>query len=181
MLELDAPSIVIVPAYPKYLRPMTDTSQDNPSEKIPTTITYRVVRREIATLGGNKEPFGTGYKEMIPRERARIGQRDGTQVVVYGQNFDNEIRFEIWATTNTEAERAVNWFEKYLRNKRIWLRNQGIGEILFTKRTDFQENGSDLNNNLEYRSLIFFVRTEEISLEDESVLKNLEIRLGIQH
>lgn len=180
MMKIDAPSIVLVPAYPKYLRPPeSGNTMDNPSGKMPPTVTYRIVRREPATIGGNKEFFGTGYKNFTPQERMREGRRDGTQVVVYGQNFDNEIRFEVWATNNTEAERTVNWFEQYLRGKRIWLRNQGLGEILFVRRSDFQENTSDLGNWLEYRSLNFYVRTEELSLEDESVLKNLEIRLGI--
>lgn len=182
MLKIDAPRIVLVPAFPKYLRPESAEYQktmDDPTETFPITITYRVVRREPATTGGNKEPFGTGFKERTPHERMRQGMRDGTQVILYGQNFDNEVRFEIWALTNFEAEKTVNWFEQYLRNRRVWLRNQGVGEVLFMRRTDFQENASDLRNGLEYRSLVFYFRTEELSIEDEQVLRNLEISLGI--
>lgn len=180
MLQIDAPQLIFAPAYPKYLRPDTEEFKrtvDNPTEKFPVTITYRIVRREPATMGGNKEMFGTGFKELTPKERMRQGMRDGSQVVVYGQNFDNAIRFEIWCTSNFEAEKFVNWFEQYLRTRRVWLRNQGVGEILFAKRGEDQ---SELDNKLEYRSLIFNVRTEEISVEDETVLKNLEISLGIR-
>lgn len=180
MLKIDAPQIVFVPAYPRYLRPDTEEfrkTMDNPVEKFPVTITHKVIRREPGTMGGNKEPFGTGFKERTPHERARTGMRDGSQVVVYGQNFDNEIKFEVWCLTNFEAEKYVNWFEQYLRTRRVWLRNQGIGEILFQRRS---EDATGLDNKLEYRSLIFFVRTEELSVEDETVLKNLEISLGIR-
>lgn len=180
MLKIDAPQMTFVPAYPKYLRPDSEEftrSMDNPAARFPVTITYRVKRREPATTGGNKEPFGTGFRELTPHERKRIAQIDGTQVVIYGQNFDNEIEFEVWCATNFEAEKVVNWFEQYLRTHRVWLRDKGLGEILFMRRTDDQ---SELNNRLERRSLVFYVRTEELSTEDEVVLRNLEIRLGIR-
>jgi hypothetical protein len=180
MLKIDAPQIIFVPAYPRYLKPGTEEyrkTMDNPVEKLPVTITHKVIRREPGTMGGNKEPFGTGFKERTPHERARQGMRDGSQVIVYGQNFDNEIRFEIWCLTNFEAEKYVNWFEQYLRTRRVWLRNQGIGEVLFQRRP---EDATVLDNKLEYRSLVFFVRTEELSVADETVLKNLEISLGIR-
>lgn len=183
MLQIDAPAVIFTPAYPKYLRPDTPdfkATMDNPTQKFPVTITYRVIRREPGTMGGDKQPFGTGFKEFTPHERARKGLRDGTQVIVSGQNFDNEVRFEIWTLTNFEAEKWVNWFEQYLRTRRVWLRNQGIGEILFMRRNDFIEDANDLSNKLEYRSVVFFVRTEELSLADETVLRNLEIGLGLR-
>jgi hypothetical protein len=183
MLKVDAPQLIIVPAYPKYLRPGTEEYKqtvDSPSAKFPVTITYRITRREPATTGGNKEPFGSGYKELVPHERMRIGQVDGTQTVISGQNFDNYIKFEIWAISNFDAEKFVNWFEQYLSTRRGWLIERGLGEILFKQRVDDPRgDASDLDNKLEYRSLIFYIRTEELSVKDDTVLKNLEISLGL--
>ena len=183
MIKIDAPQIVFAPAYPKYLRPGTEEytkTVDSPTVKLPVTITYRITRREPSTTGGNKEPFGSGYKERTPHERMRIGQADGTQTVISGQNFDNEVKFEIWAITNFEAEQFVNWFEHYLRSRRAWLVEQGIGEILFQRRVDDPRgDASDLDNKLEYRCLYFFLRTEELTVSDDIVLKNLEVSLGL--
>src|SRR5687767_11035386 len=100
LLKIDAPSVILVPKYPKYLKVGTKEndaifSADNPTSKFSPTITYRILRREPASIGGNKEPFGTGQKDRTPRRHERSGNPDGTQTVVYGQMFDNLIRFEI--------------------------------------------------------------------------------------
>lgn len=180
MLKIDTPNTILAPAYPKYLRPGTEEYSrtiNTPTVQFPTTITYRVIRREPGTHGGNKEPFGTGFKELTPHERRWVPQVTGSQLVIWGQNFDNEIQFEVWCTTNFEAEKTVNWFERYLRSHRVWLRDKGLGEILFMRRT---EDHSELDNKLERRSLVFYVRTEELTTTDEVVLRNLEIQLGIR-
>jgi hypothetical protein len=182
MLKVDCPDTFFVPAFPKYLKTNTRENKetmDNPIQKFKRTITYRVIRREPATIGGNKEPFGTGQKDLKPKERMRIGNPDGTQTIIYGQRFDNLIRFNIWCLTNTEAEALVNWFEQYLRTRRAFLRNMGLDEILFWSREEDKTAG-DFDNRLEMRSLTFFTRTEELSSAEESVLKNLEIQLGIR-
>lgn len=182
MLKVDCPSVFFVPAFPKYLKIGTRENKetmDNPTQKFKSTITYRVIRREPATIGGNKEPFGTGQKDFRPKERLHVGNVDGTQTTIYGQRFDNLIRFDVWSLTNTEAETLVNWFEQYLRTRRAFLRNMGVDEILFWSRGEDQTVG-DFDNRLERRSLTFFIRTEELSSAEESVLKNLEIQLGIR-
>jgi hypothetical protein len=182
MLKIDCPSVFFVPAYPKYLKINTRENKetmDNPVQKFKSTISYRIIRREPATIGGNKEPFGTGQKDFRPKERMRVGNADGTQTTVYGQRFDNLMRFDIWCLTNTAAETLVNWFEQYLRTRRAFLRNMGVDEILFWSRGEDQTVG-DFDNRLERRSLTFFIRTEELSSAEESVLKNLEIQLGIR-
>lgn len=181
MLAVDYPRGILVPAYPKYLKVGTDENaktMDNPTEKYRPTITYKVIKREPGTIGGNKQPFGTGQKDWQPRERARIPGIDG-ETVIYGQWFDNLVRFDIWCLTNTEVEALVNWFEQYLRVKRSFLRNMGIGEILFWSRGE-DETVGDFDNRLERRSLTFFIRTEELSSTDEGILKNLEVKLGIR-
>ncbi len=182
MLKVDYPSAVFVPSYPKYLKVGTKENtetMDNPVQKFKPTITYMIMRREPATIGGNKEPFGTGQKDFRPKERQRVGNQDGTQTIIYGQRFDNLVRFDIWCLTNKEVEDLVNWFEQYLRTRRAFLRNMGLDEILFWSRGEDQAD-SNFDNRLEKRSLTFFIRTEELSSAEEDVLKNLTIELGIR-
>ena len=107
MLKIDLPSAILVPSYPKYLYPGTEEynkTMDNPTENFSPTITYEIIRKEPATMGGNKQPFGTGFKEHTPKERRRIGNTNGTQTIIYGQLFDNLVRFNIWSLSNLEAE-----------------------------------------------------------------------------
>lgn len=185
MLAVDAPKVVIVPAYPKYLKvgtPENAKTIDNPTATFSPTITYKRIRREPATTGGNKQPFGTGYKEFTPKLRAELENADGSKTLIFGQNFDNLIRFNTWSLTNFEAEELVNWFEQYLRTRRVFLRNQGLGEILFWSGIEEMSSAelTLLDNRLERRTLTFYIRTEELSETSEDVLKNLEIKMGIR-
>lgn len=182
MLRIDCPDVVIVPSFPKYLRP--ETPEFKATFEVPTpvfrrTITYEVTRREPATTGGNKQPFGTGVKSYTPRLRETIGNVDGTQTQVFGQLFDNLIKFKTWTLTSVEAEELVNWFEQYLRERRVFFRNLGLHEILFWVRSEDKEVPI-LDNGLEQRTLTFYVRTEELSIVQEGVLKDLQVQLGIR-
>ena len=182
MLKIDCPDAVIVPSFPKYLKPDTPEFKatfENPTEKFRRTITYEVMRREPATMGGNKQPFGTGVKSYVPRFRETVGNEDGTQTQIFGQWFDNLVKFKTWTLTSVEAEELVNWFEQYLRDRRNFFRDQGLNEILFWVRGEEKEVPI-LNNGLEQRTLTFYVRTEELSIVQESVLKDLEVQLGIR-
>lgn len=182
MLRVDCPRVIFVPSYPKYLKPGTpefEATFNIPTPKFAPTITYSVTKREPATMGGNKQPFGTGYKEYVPKERRTIGNADGTQTIIYGQNFDNLVRFNTWTLTSVEAEQLINWFEQYLRERRDFLRNLGLGEILFWFRGEEKEVPI-LDNGLEMRTATFYVRTEELSVADEDVLKNLEFKTDVR-
>ncbi len=182
MLRIDCPDVVIVPSFPKYLKPDTPEfkgTMDNPTEKFRRTITYEVKRREPATMGGNKQPFGTGVKSYTPKFRETVGNVDGTQTQIFGQLFDNLLEFKTWTLTSVEAEELVTWFEQYLRDRRIFFRNLGLHEILFWVRGEEKEVPI-LDNGLEQRTLTFYVRTEELSIVQEGVLKDLEVQLGIR-
>ena len=181
MLRVDCPDVIIVPSFPKYLKPETSefiATMENPTEKFRRTITYEITRREPATIGGNKQPFGTGVKSFTPRLRETVGNPDGTQTHTFGQLFDNLIKFKTWTLTSVEAEELATWFEQYLRDRRIFFRNLGLHEILFWSR-DGEREVPILDNGLEQRSLTFYVRTEELSVTQEGVLKDLEVQLGI--
>ncbi len=130
-------------------------------------------------MGGNKQPFGTGVKSYTPRFRETIGNTDGTQTHIFGQLFDNLVTFKTWTLTSVEAEELVNWFEQYLRDRRDFFRNLGLHEILFWSRIEEKEVPI-LDNGLEQRTLTFYVRTEELSVTQEGVLKDLRVQLGIR-
>jgi len=179
VLQIEKPDLVLAPAYPQYLIPQTpehSKTLENPTELFRDTITYMVTREEPGSIGGNKKPFG-GTREVYPRFRESRKVSDEKSEVVYGQWFDSLVQFDIWTLTNWEAQRLVIWFKRFMTTHRHFFQNMGISEILFWWRGR-DDVSSRLQNNLHLRSIVYFVRTEEISLEEEYNLKELRVEIN---
>ena len=178
MLQIEKPGLVFVPAWPEYLIPSTPEykkTMDNPTDMFADTITYMVTREEPGSVGGDKQPFGT-KREVVPRVREIKNTYGDKSQVIYGQITDTLIQFDLWTLTNFEAEDLALWFKRFMTTHRMFLKNMGLSEILFWWRGR-DSVSADLRNNLNVRTLVYFVRTEDISYEEDYNLKELKIQL----
>lgn len=179
VLGIDKPNLVFAPAYPQYLIPQTPEhlkTMENPTDLFRDTVSYMVTREEPGSVGGNKQPFG-GTREVNPRFRETRKTSDLGSENVYGQWFDALVQFDLWTLTNWEAERLVTWVKRFMTTHRMFFKDMGLSEVLFWWRGR-DEVSSRLHNNLHLRSIVYFVRTEEISLEEEYNLKELKVQIN---
>jgi len=124
------------------------------------TITYKISRREPGTLQAH--PFDA-KKEIKPRVRQYIVDPDnaGYHIKILGQWFDNIIQFEFWTTTANGADSLISWFEDFMyKYTWVWKKN-GVQEMLYNRR-GIDEESTKWRNDLAYRSLWYFFRTEKI-------------------
>lgn len=179
MLDIQKPGLVFAPAWPQYLIPSTPEykkTMDNPTEMFADTVTYMITRKEPTSIGGDKQPFGSGSRELTPRVREVQRTNDDKSRIIYGQRYDSLVQFDLWALSNFEVDVLALWFERFMTVHRGFLKHMGLSEVLFWWRGR-DTVSSKLKNNLNLRTLVYFVRTEDISYEDEYNIKELQIKL----
>lgn len=177
-LEIEKPNLVFAPSYPQYLFPQTreyEKTMENPTALFKDTITYSITREEPGSIGGNKQPFD-GTREIVPRYREVQKMNDTESQMIYGQWFDSLVQFDVWTLTNWEAENLALWFKRFMTVHRGFLKDMGLSEIFFWWRGR-DEVASKIQNHLHLRTLVYYVRTEEISSETDFNLKELRVKL----
>ena len=180
MINIERPDIIFAPSHPRYVILGTDefkATMVNPNELFVNTITHFTLREEPGSVGGDKQPFGTGRREVTPRVREIISDNKTESGLQFGQWMDTLVQFDIWALTNYEAETLSLWFKRFMTTRRGFLKNMGLSEILFWWRGR-DPTTSSINNSLHSRSLIYYIRTEELMFETFDTLKRLEINVS---
>ena len=143
------------------------------------TITYKVSRREPGTLQAH--PFDA-KKEIKPRVRQYIKDPDnpGYHIKILGQRFDNLLQFEFWTTTANSGDTLVSWFEDFLyKYTWVWKKN-GVQEILYTKR-GIDEEVTKWREDLSYRSLWYFFRTEKLISVREKDFAQFDLSIDLSN
>ena len=162
--------IHFTPNYPKWLFDDSKKAEPNISNRI---VTFRVSKREPGSM--SSKPF-RGKKEYSPhlREEATVQNEFGDleAIEVWGQWFDNIIRFECWAPTEREAENLAFTFEGLLRKYRDYILRRGVQKMLYMGRTeDFHLNISKWH----CRSLNVYFRTEWIDVRRSVAISAINV------
>ena len=177
-MDIEQPDLIIAPAYPKYLLPGTEefkATMDDPVAKFRDTITYKITREEPGAIGGDKQPFGVP-RELTPRLREDEVLEDKKSRRVFGQWFDTLVQFDCWTLTNYEADELALWFKRFMIRYRDFFRYMGLGEIHFWWRGE-DDVTRKLRNSLNFRTLVYFIRTEEISTQEDPILKEIQYKV----
>lgn len=111
------------------------------------------------------------------RESIDDPNNPGCKIYTYGQEFDNHVRFNIWARTNKVANRRALWFEDFMERWRWFFQASGVKRVLYERR-DADMHLSPENRKLVCRPLIYYVRTERVTAVREYVLRNLVVDLS---
>jgi hypothetical protein len=174
-LQVEQPDLIFTPSFPNYLIPGTDENQrtmDSPTQTFKDTVTYKVTQEEPGTWGGDNEPFGD-RRELTPRFREEIVENHES-IQVFGQMFDTLVQFDVWSLTNYEVERMALWFKRFMTKYRKYFKDMGLSEMLFWWRGE-DDVTRELKNSLHFRSLVYFIRTEEITTSKDVVLEQMKI------
>jgi hypothetical protein len=130
-------------------------------------ITWGVERKEPAGLSKSFE----SRKNLKPRKRETI--RDpltaGQLITVYGQEMDSLVNFECWASNQVTVEHLVEWFESFLKQHVRLLRQKGLVESYFYRRTR-NSDAATWRQNIPIRTSQWFFRTEELWFEREKAI-----------
>lgn len=151
--------------------------KDKPTSEWVDTITFRVNRREPGTIG--KHPFDPP-SEIKPRVRQELVDPDyrDCHIQVLGQWFDNLLQFDCWSRTNNRADDLIAWFEDFMF-KYIWVwKKNGVNEILYWMRRE-DEAVRKWRNDLAVRSVIYYFKTEKITIIREHDLKQIDLYLEL--
>ena len=151
-------------------------NDDNISSEV---ITYSVNMRKP----GAAEQMGQGsiMGDRVTRARKRMFREafddpdhPGLKVYTYGQEFDNRVEFKIWAKTNKTANARAMWFENFMETWRWYFEASGVKMVLYEGR-DADIHLSPENRKLVCRPLIYYVRTEKITVVKEYSLRSLVV------
>ncbi len=142
-------------------------------------ITISLVKREPGTVSQGA-PLEGGTRNLKPIFREAMPDPDapGYKKLILGKWYDNVIKFTCWSQTNKEAMMRAFWFED-LMDKYSWFFVQsGVSRVIFMG----QEEDKTIDNQgkkLYGRSLLFFVRTEELVTYSEKEIEEIHLNLVV--
>lgn len=142
-------------------------------------ITISVTKREPGAYSQGP-PMEGSVKNLRPilRESRPDPDNPGYQVAILGKWFDNLVRFTCWAQTNKEAIQRSFWFEEFMEKYNWFFVASGTPRVLFMEH---EEQVIDNDGNKIYgRSLVYYVKTEEITLISEKQIEEICITLGVE-
>jgi len=148
------------------------------------TISWIVKRQDPASMSG--QPFGP-VKEFKPRYRdvnvndvfagTENQNREITESYdIKGQLMDNIIQFDIWTKDPGTAEDLVEWFKNFMVTYEGMFRQHGVNQMGFWRRLQDEEL-LKWRNGLSNRSIQWYVRTEELTVKSEPLIRQININL----
>lgn len=139
---------------------------------ISPTVTWTVARVEPGSVG---QVFDS-RKEYKPRLRESVKDPliQGHTVEVYGQWYDNIVQFDCWSNDHRTSYRLVRWIEQFMKLYSGYLRQCGVVNLFFWKRSEEGMNNA-WRQAFPIRSTQFYIRTEEL----EAVYRRDILRMNV--
>ena len=179
-------SILVLPAYPDEVVNYGARSSVNPTQTFQRCITYQTVRREPGAIGGEATGPFEGRKEWKPRLRdTQYNEETEKYVEIYGQRFDNLVQFDCWSKSNEESQEILNWLETFLIGYAWFFKKCGVQEMFyfrsgrFTWGTSEEEAVSMWRNPLKVRSLVWFIRTEDLYAVEKGKIERIDVNITL--
>jgi hypothetical protein len=177
--------IIILPAYPdELITPDTARNNINPASAMKKYITYQVVRREPSGMIGKIGAPFEGGKEWKPRLRHTYkDETTGEWVEIYGQRFDNLVQYDLWAKSSQEADLLLEWLECFLNGYSFFFKENGVQEMFYFRSGRFafgtteEEAMTMWRNPFKVRSLVWYIRTEDIYAKIRDSITQIQIHL----
>lgn len=140
------------------------------------TITWTLTDVEPGGLG---KPFDSrkALKSTL-RESTKDPYVPGYTVEVYGQWFDNIVQFDAWSNDFRTSERLVSWIETLIKTYAGYLRQRGIPNLFFWKRTE-EKNNTAWRQMFPVKSTQFYFRTEELEAVYQRDILKIDISIGV--
>lgn len=141
-----------------------------PDKEIDVTpiITHQIELREPGLVGNS------GRREIKPRIRYTGLTDKNESYTVWGQWFDYQVRFDIWASTGEEADKTVLDLENLLTQYTGYFMKKGVSQFVLQKQYNDRETKAwrvDLIN----RTLIYYLRLDETKVTISNAIKSIDI------
>ena len=132
-------------------------------------ITYRTIRRL------RNEHF----KDIKPRYRTTIEHphEPGNFIEIYGQIFDVYVEFQIFSTSQEEADELMAEFEEFLEMYKGHFKDRGVQEILFYAQ-DEDESIPLGRMQMAVRKLQYTVRLERLTPKVSNEIQHIEMKVS---
>jgi len=146
------------------------------AERFQPTITYLLERQEPASIG--PKPFGRD-KELKPRVRDEFRDLERPQISIriWGHRFENLFAFRCLHPRSAVATELAAWLKRFMRVNAPYLRSSGLNELMFwslNAERRVRRGGDDVS----VRKAIYYVRTEELTLQELSTLRHVDIQIS---
>lgn len=177
MMKVIKPSVHFVYAYPESVIERTTSSSDQRTPVFKPTITFKVFRREPASINEGSKPF-SGQNMWKPRLRDRkASERDEDKIVdIYEYGLDNMVQFDIFAETNKECDEIADWFEGAMIMHAPYFQTIGIPRVFFFRRFR-DEHVEGMGTGLNTRSLHYYVETKRYFEVDHYKIQQINTKL----
>ena len=128
-------------------------------------ITYKLISRK--PKGELKPRFRESFVEDKDDYESRFGE-------IYGQKFECELQFNIFASVYEVAEQVMERFEDMMITYAGYFKKNGVGELLF-KQQCTDETFSKMRQTLSIRNLSYYVEVEKLTVIMEESIKVIDI------
>lgn len=128
-------------------------------------ITYKLISRK--PKGELKPRFRESFVEDKDDRESRFGE-------IYGQKFECELQFNIFASVYEVAEQVMERFEDMMITYAGYFKKNGVGELLF-KQQCTDEAFSKMRQTLSIRNLSYYVEVEKLTVIMEESIKVIDI------
>lgn len=153
------------------LSPDVKTGENSDEIKLPQ-ITVDINTRDI-TEGMPLKPTLVSYWD----EEDEQGNKTGETFLIYRQWFDCNVEFDIYGRNAKEARDLMKKFELLISTYTGYLKRQGISEIIFEREVS-AKNSLNYAESVPMRSIYYYVRLESISLVKQSILNQINTKIG---
>lgn len=142
-------------------------------------ITYSIKSRLPGTFEAIQQSLAMDNRRIrnrrpLLREIIEDPEHPGTKIYTYGLEFDNIVCFNLWAKTNKTANLRAMWFEDLIEKWRWYFEASGIKRVNYEGRAEDKRLSPD-NIKLACRPLMYYVRTEKITVVSEYTLRSLVV------
>lgn len=153
------------------LSPDIKTGENSDEIKLPQ-ITVDINTRDI-TEGMPLKPTLVSYWD----EEDGKGNKTGETFLIYRQWFDCNVEFDIYGRNSKEARDLMKKFELLIATYTGYLKRQGVSEIIFEREVS-PKNSLNYAESVPMRSIYYYVRLESISLVKQSILNQINMKIG---
>ncbi|MGL4818484.1 MAG: hypothetical protein ACRC5C_00665, partial [Bacilli bacterium] len=154
---------------------------NGPNVNDPRDVKFPCITHKLSRLG--PAVLKNGVVELKPRIRMLETRHTNEElkdsfeeqaVKVYGHMLDAEVVFIVWDETNEKVEATSKLFRQTMQSFIPFVKSKGIKEMYMMGMSD-DGSGSEMRDNYKTRTLKYFVRFEEITVQKSEILRAIEV------
>lgn len=142
------------------------------------TITYRVIHRTPAALGG--APFSGKSKDLVSSYLKSINDTEDPSYVydIYNQFWDNIVQYNVWSASQMYSDYLIVIFERFLSEVVPILKYYNVQAAYHRDRQD-DRFITRWRPDIVSRTLNFFYRTQQVTVVRERLITDIGLSVNV--